>query len=412
LILLLLAMLLTMALVSYKAKHKCIRDVNSVNEEFEKFGLDKKCEKLQLNSAEECNAFEENSKMTSSEEYLDLQLDDCAQYIENTKVKHTSINEKDLPLAFSLIAHRDASQLSKLISAIFRPWNSYCLQLDSKADPKFIKLMTKLVQCYNTVYPNATIFLSERQISVVWEHISLLEGDLACLEQLEKRNSEWKYFVNVAGSEYPLITNHQLVEKLAAVKNRIGFVHSMFPWAGVESRWKYSHQLPDNTAQGTATSLFGGYYKYGPYKTDHLKAAPPFNLTIMVGVKNVAITREFAHFVLFSKTAKVVRDWFQDTIVAEEHFFATLATIQVDGDGNLRQEFHQLEQLNSFSMRKTLWHDKSRTCQGKVKREICNLAFGDLTHILEHNAFVMNKFDTKLDPTVVDCLRYSVYGIG
>ena len=44
-----------------------------------------------------------------------------------------------------------------------------------------------------------------------------------------------------------------------------------------------------------------------------------------------------------------------------------------------------------------------------MKREICNLAFGDLPAILSTEAFVVNKFDTDLDGDVVDCLHEIVY---
>jgi len=230
------------------------------------------------------------------------------------------------------------------------------------------------------------------------------------LEQLSQKNSRWKYFMNIVGSEFPLISNYQLIEKLSVVKNGVGFVHTVFPWPEVQARWKYSYRLPDGGAQGTSMSLFGGYYKYGPYKTDHLKSSPPLNLTIMYGIKNVAITRDFAYFVLHSHIAQVLRDWLQDTLVAVEHFFSTLATIQVDHKGHISQEFDQLDQLNSFKMRKTFWHQEFKTCHGQVRREICNLAFGDLPYILDQKAFVVNKFDTELDPTVVDCLKYWVYG--
>lgn len=400
--------MLIMTLVSYRSKHECINTVIAVNEDLDKKGRHTMCQKQQLKSADECNSFQEDSKLKSKDEYLDLQLNDCAGYIEDTKVDSEDI-EKETPLAFSLLAHKDANQLSKLISAIFRPWNSYCLQLDSKSNPKFIKLMTKLIKCYKTVHTNSTIFLSQSSISLVWQHSSLLEGDLACLEQLSQKNSGWKYFVNVVGSEYPLITNYHLIKKLSTVKNGIGFVHTVFPWPEVQARWKYSYRLPDGGAE-TSTSLFGGYYRYGPYKTDHLKSSPPLNLTIMYGIKNVAITRDFAYFVLHSHIAQVLRDWLQDTLVAVEHFFPTLATIQVDYKGHISQEFDQMEQLNSFRMRKTFWHQEFKTCHGQVRREICNLAFGDLPYILDQKSFVVNKFDTELDPTVVDCLRYWVYG--
>ena len=305
LVLTLSVIMLTVMILRYRSNNDCITTVRAVNDDLDKQGLHTMCKKQQVKTAEECNSFQEDSKIKSKDEHLDLQLDDCFGYIEDTKVEYNKIIERETPLAFSIMSHKDANQLSKLISAIFRPWNSYCLQLDSKSSPQFTKLVTKLVHCYKTVYKNSTVFLSTTSISLVWQHSSLLEGDLACLEQLIDKKKHWKYFVNVVGSEYPLMTNYQLVMKLLALKNDVGFVQSGYPWAEVQARWKYSHILPETRGKETATSMFGSYYSYGPYKTDHLKSPAPLNLTIMYGIKNVAITRDFAYFVLHSHVAQV-----------------------------------------------------------------------------------------------------------
>ena len=153
-------------------------------------------------------------------------------------------------------------------------------------------------------------------------------------------------------------------------------------------------------------SFLGGYYKYGPQVTNTLKSPPPFNLTVMYGIKNVAITRNFASFVINSPVARELRRWLSDVLVAVEHFYSTLAT--VDRHTNT-QTNRDLQDLNKFKMRKTFWAGDYSDCQGEVRREICNLAFGDLGAILSAQSFVVNKFDTELDSTVVDCLRSMVY---
>ena len=66
------------------------------------------------------------------------------------------------------------------------------------------------------------------------------------------------------------------------------------------------------------TSLFGGYYKYGPQPTSALKSPPPHNLTVMYGIKNVAITRTFADLVLTSRVAKDLRAWLSDVLGGRE----------------------------------------------------------------------------------------------
>ena len=92
--------------------------------------------------------------------------------------------------------------------------------------------------------------------------------------------------------------------------------------------------------------------------------------------------------------------------VAVEHFYSTLATVDRETE---TQSERGLEELNKFKMRKTFWAGEYRDCHGEVRREICNLAFPDLPSVLTAHSFVVNKFDTSLDPTVVDCLRSMVY---
>ena len=192
------------------------------------------------------------------------------------------------------------------------------------------------------------------------------------------------------------------------VTNNIGFVDIKFPWPEVQSRWKYSYRLPDKKPS-SQTSWFGGYYSYGPQITSNLKSAPPHNLTVMYGLKNVLITRQFAEFVIESPVGQQMREWLRDVLVAVEHFYSTMATVSMEGD-KVIQTFDNMEQLNKFKMRKTFWEGEYRDCHGKIKREICNLALGDLPAILSSKAFVINKFDTDLDGDVVDCLREIVYG--
>ena len=51
----------------------------------------------------------------------------------------------------------------------------------------------------------------------------------------------------------------------------------------------------------------------------------------------------------------------------------------------------------------------SQTLAFQMKREICNLALGDLPQILQMEGFVINKFESEIDASVVACLRHFVY---
>ena len=44
-----------------------------------------------------------------------------------------------------------------------------------------------------------------------------------------------------------------------------------------------------------------------------------------------------------------------------------------------------------------------------MRREICNLAIGDLPAIIGAKAFMVNKIETAIDSVLAECLREIVY---
>ena len=75
---------------------------------------------------------------------------------------------------------------------------------------------SKLVSCYTGHHPGSSLQLLPPR-NIVWGHASMLGADLACLEHLLAAPRPWHYYLNLAGSEYPLMTNHQLIQRLLAV---------------------------------------------------------------------------------------------------------------------------------------------------------------------------------------------------
>ncbi|XP_023346425.1 beta-1,3-galactosyl-O-glycosyl-glycoprotein beta-1,6-N-acetylglucosaminyltransferase 3 [Eurytemora carolleeae] len=386
--------------------------------------LNNTCKLLKCRSEEDCKNIKEENQLRFQKLQSDILSNRCYSIL--SRVKHGTPEELEVPLSFSILAHRDFQQLFNLLEAVYRPHNLYCIQLDSKSDAAFVKQVSLLVQCLSEVHNN--IFISKKSISLIWQHSSLLEGDLLALQQLLEFPHNWQYYVNIVGSEFVLISNSELVRKLKTVRNNIGFVDIQFPHSQVQDRWKYSYELTKGAESGKAdTTLFGSYYKNVPRVTSSLKSLPPKNLTIMYGIKNVAISRKFADYVINDELSKELRVWLKDVLVAVEHFYPTLATVFIkninynsninnnNSTENLKQipfqDFSFNKDLVEFQMRKTFWLNSDHYCYGQIRREICVLSLLDLPAILQEKGFVMNKFDSDLDPSVVTCLNEMIYGL-
>ncbi len=64
-------------------------------------------------------------------------------------------------------------------------------------------ILAFLYTFYRKQYSDAKIFVAPSRKEIYWGHISLLEADLACHELLYSRHDEWKFYLNLAGSELP-----------------------------------------------------------------------------------------------------------------------------------------------------------------------------------------------------------------
>ena len=121
----------------------------------------------------------------------------------------TSI-EASFPIAFSILMYKDIEQAERLLRAIYRPQNIYCIHVDKKTDNDTYNAMEGIAKCFGNV------FMAPRRISVRWGMFSVLEPELMCMEALLQRHKKWKYFINLTGQEFPLRTNYELVKILMA----------------------------------------------------------------------------------------------------------------------------------------------------------------------------------------------------
>ena len=122
----------------------------------------------------------------------------------------------EFPLAFSHLLNHEIGVFEAFLAVNFRPSDRHCIYIDKKAESKVTDAVQGLVKCYHEKFfsdlsveeRNRKLFVYDWTNPVIWGHISVLEGDLACLRQLlsEDQNNPnpWKYYFNLAGSELPL----------------------------------------------------------------------------------------------------------------------------------------------------------------------------------------------------------------
>lgn len=156
------------------------------------------------------DAYHKKHKRQIDSDFVKL-ASNCTHFRESQRfIMHpVSDEERHFPVAFSIIMYKDADMVAKLLRAIYRPQNYYCVHVDKKSPRHLHDNMAAIINCFSNV------FIVSQTFDVRWGTYTTLEPELACMRDLW-RYTEWRYFINLTGQMFPLKTNWDLVKILMA----------------------------------------------------------------------------------------------------------------------------------------------------------------------------------------------------
>ena len=93
-------------------------------------------------------------------------------------------------MAFTIVTHDQLGLFEILLHSIFRPYNAYCIYVGSNTAEHYRRSVEQLVNCYDVLYPESTVFMAVDTKPVVWANWSVIEADLICMKQLLNLESQ------------------------------------------------------------------------------------------------------------------------------------------------------------------------------------------------------------------------------
>ncbi|KAI4817200.1 hypothetical protein KUCAC02_009476 [Chaenocephalus aceratus] len=316
----------------------------------------------------------------------------CPSFIKarGYDVVQVSQQERDFPLAYSIVVHKSALMIERLIKVVYSPSNIYCIHYDQKSLEQLISAMEGLARCL----PN--VFIASKRESVFYAGISRLKADLNCLSDLLKSEVQWKYVINLCGQDFPLRSNFEIVSELKRL-NGANMLETSRPSESKKQRFTLSYKLMD----------FNIELKQLPMKTEQKKTPPPHGIEMFIGSAYFVLSQEFIVHIDSSAVVKDFLAWSEDTYSPDEHFWATL--VRLPGvPGEVPRSQPDITDLMSKA-RLVKWQyleeELYPQCSGKHVRSVCIFGAGELRWLLNYGHWFANKFDPKVDPIVIQCLE-------
>ncbi|VDP67314.1 unnamed protein product [Echinostoma caproni] len=289
-----------------------------------------------------------------------------------------SQEELEFPLAFSFNIHTGFAQFARLLRAVFRKHNAYCLHIDEKSEATFRNEVKTMAQCMG---PNVYVIPKQQSYSINWGDFGTIEAWILCAKHfLQLSSVRWKYMLNGSGQEFPLRTNWELVKALKAL-NGSNIIESDYP----------------NTGKPRAPRM-----------------QLSFNLTWFKGSVYTALRRDMVQFALTNKNAteivNAIRTHGNARRLQDEIFFPTLAyNPQLNAPGGCLEVNRPTESdpRSMFVGRFAHWYGP---CLSKYARHaVCIMGVRNIPNLIRRQEFFVNKFIYDFQPLAYDCLEWWLF---
>ncbi|KAL3876237.1 hypothetical protein ACJMK2_034107 [Sinanodonta woodiana] len=328
-----------------------------------------------------------HSKITIPDaEYLNL-TSDCKAY---KKVRGfvdfiVTEEEKQFPIAYSILMYQEVEQMERLLSAIYRPQNIYCIHVDLSSPKEVHSAVNAITGCFENV------FVVLKKETVVYAGFSRLQADINCMTDLLQKNAEWKYFINLPSQQYPIKTNQEIV-KILQIYNGANDIEGVTGNRVVPDRFKYVHKyIPHDKGKATI------------HRTNVTKSDPPHNITIVKGSAYGIFSRSFVRFVIHDERAQDLLEWCKEVYSPDEYYWAMLNhNPHLGAPGGYAGPPDKKRWLAAFV-------DWGESCQGKYVRGVCVFGVGDLHNLVGREELFVNKFHLTYQQLALDCMEEWFY---
>ncbi|CAL4916867.1 unnamed protein product [Urochloa decumbens] len=118
----------------------------------------------------------------------------------------------------------DAARAARLLAALYHPGNSYLLHLDREAPPEEHRRLAELVSGRGVYARAGNVWIVGKPNLVTYRGPTMLTTTLHAVALLLRLRRRWDWFVNLSASDYPLVTQDDMIEAFAGLPRDLNFI--------------------------------------------------------------------------------------------------------------------------------------------------------------------------------------------
>ncbi|RDX84031.1 Beta-glucuronosyltransferase GlcAT14A, partial [Mucuna pruriens] len=140
---------------------------------------------------------------------------------------NTTKANKSYPVTFAYLisaSKGDGGKLKRLVRALYHPGNYYLIHMDSGAPEAEHRDVVEYVAKDPVFGQLGNVWVVEKRNLVTYRGPTMLSTTLHAMAML-LRSCQWDWFINLSASDYPLVTQDDMIQAFSQVPRDINFIH-------------------------------------------------------------------------------------------------------------------------------------------------------------------------------------------
>lgn len=118
----------------------------------------------------------------------------------------------------------DLNKLWRTLQALYHPWNYYILHLDLESPPEERSELASRVENDPMFTTVGNVYMISKANMVTYRGPTMVSNTLHACAILLKRNKDWDWFINLSASDYPLVTQDDLIFTFRDLNRSLNFI--------------------------------------------------------------------------------------------------------------------------------------------------------------------------------------------
>ncbi|KAK8482827.1 hypothetical protein V6N11_047058 [Hibiscus sabdariffa] len=233
------------------------------------------------------------------------------------KLFNTNGSSKAPRLAYLISGTKgDSHRMMRTLQAVYHPRNQYVLHLDLEAPPRERLELANMVKNDPTFAEVENVRVMAQSNLVTYKGPTMIASTLQAVAILLKESLEWDWFLNLSASDYPLVTQDDLLHVFSNLSRNLNFIeHTQF------TGWKLNQRArPIIVDPGLYLS------KKSDIAWTSQHRSLPTSFKLHTGSAWVALTRTFAEYCIWGwdNFPRTMLMYYTNFISSPEGYFHTV----------------------------------------------------------------------------------------